>query len=398
MRYEDMKAADLRSECARRGIGMPAKATKATMAAALAEDDAAHPEVARAEVIEPPVDGLVLSVVPCEISANFDALEARVDGILSRYDGWEPSADSGGDLEAIKCEKRLLKDLYDQIEVRRKAAKNEAMAPINAMDARASGIAGKVKAVRDRLVAVEKEAEDWRKGEKKALLREHYEAFAGAIAELVPYDKIHDERWLNKGVPMPKAEEELEARVEAVAEGWERIKGKGLEFQDAAEARFFETLDCAGAVEWAEKLARDRRKIEELKELADPGPGRDPGATERPGPRPAPAPARAPDPDPAPVPFAPPAHDPEALADMLVAAAGAKGALRLAMERVPVSFPGDGAAVPRVMAIESATVEQATRIGAAAGAVGVTGRFMRGTVEEVCQRLSRERMEAAHGQ
>lgn len=213
---------------------------------------------------------LAVTNKPGTISANFDALEACVDRILETYDGWEPSADNADDVKQCDNEKKYLNSLAKQLDEKRKAVKAEYMKPLNDFEARANSIRDKIKGVSARIEDVKKQADQAEKDAKYAALAEHYEEFAGLLAPVVPYSKIHDAKWLNKRPALSAAKLELEDRVQRIAADWESLKKRDLDFFDAAEAHFFEHLDLGAAMAYNDKLVEDRKRIEELKDAMQP--------------------------------------------------------------------------------------------------------------------------------
>ena len=288
----------------------------------------------QAEVIEQERESLSIACSAGSISANFDALEARVDGILADYDGWEPSADSTEDVRQCKLQKKYLNALAKDIDDRRKSVKRDYLTPLEAFEARANGIRDKIKVVSARLDDVVKTAEQAEKDAKEAELREHYEAYAGLLVPVVPYERLHDPKWLNKTTKIQKAMDELEAKVDRIAKDWDALKNLEIVHMDEAEARFFETLDLGAAIARNAEIEKARERIEEMKA------------------------AMQPDPEPEPI------HQPDN-------------------------------AVPMVMVISACTVEQARQIGRFCGSIGVTGAFKMGTLEEVARREHGNPREAA---
>ena len=292
----------------------------------------------QAEVIERD-EGITISCSPGELTANFDALEAKVDAILADYDGWEPSADSTDDVNQCKSQRKYLNALAKEIDERRKAVKREYLRPLDAFESRANGIRDKIKAVSARLDDVAKQAEQVEKDSKEAEIREYYECYAELLAPVVPYERIADPKWLNKTTKLNKALEELEAKVDRIAKDWGSLKTLNLEFYDQAEAHFFNGLDLGAAVAFNAKLVNDRRKIDEMKA------------------------AMTPEPEPEPI--------PEPAVEQ-----------RPAPTYVQPSEPS----YPMVMVINSCTTTQAMEIGRFCGSIGVTGCFKQGTLEDVLRR------------
>jgi len=358
MDYESMKVAELRSLAKDWGVKLPKNATKDYIISVLYANE---PVEVEAEVVEPD-EGLAIRFNAGEITANFDALEARVDEILADYDGWEPSPENLDDVAQCAQHRKYLNGLAKQLDERRKAVKNQYLAPLNAFEAKANGIRDKIKDVSGRLKAVEDEADNFRRGEKKQELMDCYEACAGVLVDMVPYEKIHDERWLNKTYSLKCAMDEIENRVISISSDWKMLKSLNLEYQADAEALFFDTLDVSKAIEWAQKLSEDKRKIEAMKSEVEQVYS---------------------------APYEPTPEDRKrtAIADISQMLEwydlNKLENIRTALEKSRI-VTGEG--TPRVMCIDSATDGQLDVIGKFCGLVGVTGVFKQGTLDDVMKR------------
>ena len=154
---------------------------------------------------------LTVSFVPASIEANFDALERHVDALLAPYEGATYDLASEGAVRDAKRDRAYLNGVVKDIDERRKAVKREYMRPYDAFDSRATAIVAKVRAASSSIKAQLDEAEGRRREGRLAELREHYEGFAGLLAPVVPYERFHEDRWLNKTVRPAKAFEELDA-------------------------------------------------------------------------------------------------------------------------------------------------------------------------------------------
>lgn len=403
MAFEDKTVKELRAIAAERGIDLKGVSKKADIISALeaGRDDQEEPVAVEAEVIEDaPTGDLSITFTAGAISANFDALEAQVDGILAQYDGWEPSADDAGDVEQCKRERQYLNALAKKIDDGRKATKQEFLRPLNAFEARANSIRDKIKATVERIKAVEDEADEARRDQKREELVEHYQSFAGLLADVVEYDTIADPKWLNKTVSIQKAKAELEEKVRAAASDWDTLKSLGLEFAEQAEIEFFKTLSLGQATAYAKKLADDKRRIDAMKaELDRPQPAAEP---EPPAEEAVPAEAyegfevadvsgggfAANVQQPAPIHSAVSAMPDDTasqIAEALRSYPQARQENMLSALR-DAQRPDGSEAVPCVMVIDAATARQMEAVGRVCGLFGVTGTFESGTLAEVCQR------------
>lgn len=421
-----MKVNELRDYAKERGIDIKGLRSKDDIKAAIEAAESAVDEqddetvVVEAEIIDDePAKAGELAVIfsPGVLSANFSALDAYVDGILETYKDWEPSADNQDDVKQCATHRKYLNGLAKQIDEKRKAYKSEYLRPLNGFEAECNRIRDKVKDVSNRLNDVEKEADEARKSQKEDELREHYEGYAGLLAEVVPYDKIADPKWLNKTPTLEKAKIELEEKVDKVAADWETLKRLNLKFFEQAEIQFFNTLDLGQATAYADKLAEDARKIEAMK--AEMGQYAEPVEDEVPidayedaaapieegyesfdpmtmeqehrpmQPIPAPPEPMQPIAAPQPMPVGDSGSVSQQIAAILTTYPESKQqnvleALRASQQ--PTNQP----VKPYVMIIDGATVEQCKAIGKLCGLVGVTGTFKQGALQEVAQRVAQE--------
>lgn len=320
-----------------------------------------------AEVIED--KGLTVSFTPAAIDANFDALDARVEELIKGYAEARYDLTSSDEIKQAKRDRTYLNGIAKEIDERRKAVKREYMRPLDDFEARANAITAKVKKASANIKEQLDEAEERRKDRAYAILKEYYEDLAGTLAPVVPYERIHDEKWLNKTFGEMKAKAAIDEKVAKVATDWETLQAQreALLRYEVAEREFFATLDLGAALNAAREAQEADERIAGMRaEMAEYGndempPDTEPETMPEPVPEPEPAPQAAP--TPAPAPQAAPAPAPQAAA--------------------PVAVPG-GRYVPCVMVIQAASIEQMQQIGRFCGSLSprVTGKFVTGTLEE----------------
>lgn len=236
-----------------------------------------------AEVVED--GGLSVTYVPATVSANFDALEERVRAMCADYEG---ATYDLTDPEAVRDAKRhrtYLNGIARQIDERRKAVKREYMRPLEEFDSRAREVAAIATDAAKGIKVQIDEAEEARKAERMAALEEHYGEYAGLLAPVVPYERVHEPRWLNKTCQLAKAEAEMDEKVERLASDWEALKRSlgGSEFYDVAERVLFSTLDLGQAIaasaraeEEAERIRALRAAMTQPTEVVEPEPEPEP--------------------------------------------------------------------------------------------------------------------------
>lgn len=310
-----------------------------------------------AEVIEEQdASSLTVAYKPSVIEANFDALEAHVRKTVEAYDGATYDLTKKENIAEAKHDRSYLNGIKNEIEERRKAVKREYSKPLEAFERRCKQITDIIDESSDAIKAQLDEAEQARKDALYSRLQQHYEEFAGLLAPVVPYERLHEAQWLNKTFGEIKAQQALEAKVSDVARDWETLKAQqeAMPHYADAEREFFRTLDLGAALNAARLADEEDRRIAELKAAMAPDPEPEPM------PEPEPEPIEIPEPEPMPAPVPMPAPMP-----------------------APVTEPLEAWTVE----VPSATRSQMQALASLLKAQGITGSIRRGTPAQVAAKM-----------
>lgn len=234
-----------------------------------------------AEVIEEQeASDLVVTYSPSVISANFDALEAHVRAKVADYEGAKYDLTKDESIREAKHDRSYLNGLKSEIEERRKAVKREYNKPLAAFEKRCKEITSIIDDAADGIKAQLDEAEERRKAGARAALEAHYREFAELLSPVVPYERLHDDRWLNKSFGEAKAKKALEDKVSAVARDWDTLKAQrdSMAHYEVAERELFRTLDLGSALNAARAADEEDARIAAMREAVE----------SEPAPRPAP--------------------------------------------------------------------------------------------------------------
>lgn len=319
-----------------------------------------EPQQVEAEVIETEATTLEVTYTEATIASNMDALEAHVKKVVADYKGATYDLTSAQAIKEAKHDRSYLNGIKKEIDERRKAVKREYNKPLDAFERRCKQITAIIDESTDAIKAQLDEAEQTRKDALYSRLQQHYEEFAGLLAPVVPYERLHEPQWLNKTFGEIKAQQALEAKVSDVARDWETLKAQqeAMPHYADAEREFFRTLDLGAALNAARLADEEDQRIAELKAAMapepepEPMPEPEPEPVEIPEPEPMPAPAPMPAPMPAPVP-------------------------------APVAEPLEAWTVE----VPSATRSQMQALASVLKAQGITGSIRRGTPAQVAARM-----------
>jgi hypothetical protein len=226
---------------------------------------------------EATVTGMDLSVTftPAEIEANLDAVEAFVREQVAPYatDGAIAVTDRQG-AKWAKGVRAALNAMSKEFNSRRIAMKKAYLAPYEAFEARLKEIDGLMTGEAAKLGDALKAFDALALESRYDGLREHYEAYAGALADMLPWDgfrAIADDGWHRQ--PHSELEDarikrEIEDRVKKSHDDWQTLKGLGLSRPDEAERAFFRTLSLSAAIDAASQADDEQARLEQLREAS----------------------------------------------------------------------------------------------------------------------------------
>jgi hypothetical protein len=246
---------------------------------------------------------VILAMRPGEsITANFDALRDHIARILADYQGAEFGPEY---VPQAKRDRAFLNNLVASINQRRKEVKEQYMAPVVAFEALVKELDAPIRAAS---AAIDKAFESAERDAEHERLRAHYEDYAGALAEAVPFERIDNPRWLNK--TCNNARDEIEAAVERIIRDEATLTDLDLAHPTEAKAEYFATLDIGKAIARSKQVAEQIEAARILEEKKQAFAAERARAAEIPEPAPpAPAPPAPTPPDPAPArAAAPPEH------------------------------------------------------------------------------------------
>lgn len=195
-----------------------------------------------------------------EISWNYAELKQQLEAGLANYKGMIYGNDQVG--EAKKDRARLNK-LADAIDGKRKEMKALYLQPYESFEAQAKELVGMVKAtvreIDDQVKAYEAE----KKRQKQEAIEAQYQAMIGDLAELVPYSRLHNPKWLNASTGMGAICQELGGKIDRIAAGLAAIDGLQLppELAGPVKSTFLQDFDLAAALAEKDRLQRQQEEL-----------------------------------------------------------------------------------------------------------------------------------------
>lgn len=192
---------------------------------------------------------------------NYDELKQWLTDGLSRYEGvvYDESQ-----IAAAKADRANLNKLAQVIDAKRREVKQMYLQPAADFEAQAKELTGMVKAQSNKIDAQVKAYEGFKKQEKRQKIEaELYGPMIGDLAELVPYDRLHDPKWLNVTCSMNTISEALAKKIENISSGLSAIDKLDLDeaLTEQAKAVFLKDFNLSAAINATERIMHQREAL-----------------------------------------------------------------------------------------------------------------------------------------
>lgn len=207
---------------------------------------------------------VIASMAPgTDIEANFDALKAHIAGILANYQDVSITA---ADVPVAKKHRAYLNGLSKSLNQRRIDVKNQYMRPVVVFEEKVKELDAPIKAtsaaIDEQVKAYEAEA----KTAKRKELMDHWEAYAGALADAVPFELVENPAWMNASTNLMAAFAEIETAVDRIATEEATLTELNLSHSVEAKAEYFATLDMSKAIARSKALDMQEERARQVEE------------------------------------------------------------------------------------------------------------------------------------
>lgn len=222
-----------------------------------------EPATMEFRLINPTEDGFLRV-----IKWNKEELEAAVRQKIADYENVVYTEEN---MQQAKNDRAELNKLIKDIEDRRKDVKKKINEPYDTFEKELKEVLALIQKPVGMIDKQIKEFEDRQKEEKKASIKETYDEVIGDLAEVLPFEKVFDSRYLNKTYKLGTAQAEVREKIQKVRTDLETIDSLDSKYKLNAKDVYIKTLDLSKALaenrrllDFEEKLeAENKRKAEE---------------------------------------------------------------------------------------------------------------------------------------
>ena len=192
---------------------------------------------------------------------NYEAVKQWISDGLAAYEGRVYTEDT---VAEAKRDRANLNKLSKAIEDKRKELKSVYLTPYNSFEAQAKELVAMIKKQSDAIDAQIKTYDRQRREEKLEHIKtELYAPMIGVLAEAIPYEKLHDPKWLNVTVSMTAVSEALAAKIESIRSGFAALHKLDVppDVLHQIHAEFAKNFDLAEAIAAKDRILAERETM-----------------------------------------------------------------------------------------------------------------------------------------
>ena len=208
-------------------------------------------------VMQTPVE----SLTPAMLSWNNRELMEAVDSTLERYKGIVYDDEHIGEAKSDRARlNAFVKALNDErIRIGRVYS-----APYEKFKSEVDEVLRRVRDTISEIDGQVKSYETAKQEAKQAQIKEYFDSVIGDLADLIPYEKIHQAKWLNASTGMKSIKADIDKAIENANSSLNTIEALHSEDEATIKAVYFRTLDLGAAIMENDRLQSERRRVAEM--------------------------------------------------------------------------------------------------------------------------------------
>lgn len=194
--------------------------------------------------------------VPQKIAFNYDALKKELAATLKKYKGVVVTQETMPDAKSTRADLNRFKKSLNDTRIAIGKAWNR---PYDAFKAQVDELIAMVDEPASEIDVQVKAFEDAEREEKRDNITVFYEQNIKDLKDVLPLERIWDDKWLNKGTTLVAATNQLFERIESVRKEIETINKMEISHKDYLLNAYLRTLNIGAALD-ARRIYEDEQK------------------------------------------------------------------------------------------------------------------------------------------
>jgi hypothetical protein len=211
--------------------------------------------------------------LPKVIEFNFDPLKKELAATLKKYDGVIVTKDGIKDAKSTRADLNRFKKSLNDTRIAIGKAWNR---PYESFKAQVDELISMVDQPAAAIDAQIKDFEIAEQDEKRADISEFYSQNVKELKDLLPLERIWDDKWLNKTVDIGSATGQLRDRIEAVRKDLKTIDAMEIAHKDYLRSAYLRTLRLGDAMDERRKYEEEQKALLKAQEPPAPPPAPEP--------------------------------------------------------------------------------------------------------------------------
>lgn len=211
-------------------------------------------------IINSPTEGQYVQ----KIEFNYEELKQGIKASMEKYDNLLYTDDQ---MKVAKTDRANLNNFIKVMDSKRKEVKEKCLAPYTEFEAKIKELQRLVEEPVARIDNQIKLYENGKKAEKKTEIRRYYKENALEIADLIDFEQIFNERWLNVSVSLAVVYKEIDTIIENIRNDFKAISALNSEFTIQIKDKYLQTLNLSAALQENERLTAQKAKIEQYEHI-----------------------------------------------------------------------------------------------------------------------------------
>ena len=200
-----------------------------------------------------------------DAKAYLDDRRAKIERHMEPYEGMTEDGLRDLDKREVYNLRADVNKVLKAMESEVRTIKKEHMRPFDAFKAEADEVIARAKEAHELLDKVFKDKEALDRSDRREQLEEEYVGCVGALAEVIPFDAVLDEKWLSDTAwKTGKAVNELYDKAAKANEGYQTLQKKELAHKTEVVRLYCETLDLMRALQLEDELVEEDRQREDF--------------------------------------------------------------------------------------------------------------------------------------
>lgn len=205
--------------------------------------------------------------IPQLIVFNKNELIAELTEKTQRYINLVVTEDA---IQAAKKDRAALNALKNAVENKRKEVKKQCLAPYEQFERDIKEVIAPIDSAIENIDKQVKKFESTEKEEKRAALEKYFCDNVKELESVVTFDKIFNDKWLNKTVSLMSATQDIFERLENIRRDLTTISSLKSDFELQIKARYIETLSLQDALNEHARLKNAKERLESANQIYTP--------------------------------------------------------------------------------------------------------------------------------